>query len=52
MKHIPMVWIWLQRPGHVKLHIVPDRVTVEVAYGLHVLIQVDVCGEGYVGVVS
>lgn len=38
--------------GHVKLHILPDRVTVEVVDGLHFLIEIHICGEGHVGVVG
>lgn len=38
--------------GVLKLHISPDRVTVEVADQLHVLIKIHIRGEGYVGIVS
>lgn len=39
-------------PGHVKLHILPYRVSVEVVDWLQVLIKIYICGEGYISVMS
>lgn len=39
-------------PCLVKLHILPDRVTVEVVDGLHIFIKIHICSEGHIRIVS
>lgn len=39
-------------PGRVKVHILPDRVTIEVVDWLQLFIKINICSERYISVMS